>query len=338
MLEFARLAVLALAATLLTAHPRAQEVPAAVVDAAKKEGRVVWYTAFASPRSHESVIRGFEDKYGIKVELLNVRGSELMERVRTEQTVGRFTGDVVQTSEATASLMLDAGVIQPHGGVPNAARAIEGQQATATSVGSIINAFGITVNANLVLPADEPKSWRDLLSPRWKGKILSDDMRAAGGGFAMFSATMEGPGLGEAFHRAMAQQDIVFTRDVGQGERRVARGEYAVWIPQHSGNVSGLQGLPVRVLAPSEGVAYTRLDLAVLKNAPHPNAARLFMNHYLSDEIQLAVSSFGGIPVTRGVNEKLADGARVLERAKLMGTTRVATQDRDFKLANAIYK
>ena len=330
--------LLALAfSALLARGASAQEAPAEMVEAAKREGRVVWYTAFASPRSHETVIKGFEQKYGIKVDLLAMRGGEFEERIRTEQAAGRFLGDVAQLGEASAKRFAEIGLSQPHGGVPNAARMIDGQPADATTMGSIINAFGMTVNTNLVPPADEPKSWRDLLSPKWKGKILSDDMRVTGGGFAMFCALMQAPGLGEEFHRALAKQDITFTRDVGQGERRVARGEYSIWIPQHSGNVGGLQGLPIRVIAPAEGVAYTRLDFSMLRGAPHPDAARLFMNYYLSEDVQLAVSSFGGIPVVKGVVEKLPAG-KVLENAKLMGTTIYATQERYLALANQIYK
>ena len=315
----------------------AQELDAALIEAAKKEGRVVWYTSFASPRSHETVIKGFEARYGIKVDLLSLRGSETEERVRTEQVTGRMIADVLQVGEASAQRLTEIGFIQPHGGVPNAARMIDGQPATDTRVGSIINAFGMTVNVNLVPVEDQPKGWRDLLAPKWKGRILSDDMRAPGGGFSLFCALMDAPGLGEAFHRALARQDIVFTRDVGQSERRVARGEYAIWSPQHSGNVSGLTGLPIKVIAPVEGVAYTRLDMATAKGAPHPNAARLFMNYYLSDAAQLAVSSFGGIPVVKGVVEKLPAG-KVLETGKLMGTTLYASQERYLALAKEIYK
>lgn len=336
MRSFARL-IFAFCAALPALAARAEELPAGVIEAAKREGRLVWYTAFASPRSHETVIRGFEQKYGVKVDLLAMRGGEFEERIRTEQAAGRFLGDVAQLGEASARRFAEIGLSQPHGGVPNAARMIDGQAADALSMGSIINAFGVTVNTSLVPPADEPKSWRDLLSPKWKGKILSDDMRVTGGGFAMFCAIMQAPGLGEEFHRALAKQDITFTRDVGQGERRVARGEYSIWIPQHSGNVGGLQGLPIRVIAPAEGVAYTRLDLALLRGAPRPNAARLFMNYYLSDEAQLSVSSFGGIPVIKGVVEKLPPG-KVLENARLMGTTLYETQTRYLALANEIYK
>jgi ABC-type Fe3+ transport system substrate-binding protein len=101
------------------------------------------------------------------------------------------------------------------------------------------------------------------------------------------------PEFGEEYHRALAKQDLVFTRDIGQSERRVARGEYPIWVPQVSVNIQGLKGLPVRVIMPKEGVAYVRLDQGMLKNAPHPNAARLFMNYYISEENQLMIASMG---------------------------------------------
>jgi iron(III) transport system substrate-binding protein len=333
-----RAAQVATVFALMTLNAQAQQSEAALVEAAKKEGRVTYYTSYVSPALHEAVKKAFERKYGIPVDLLNVRASELEERIRTEQSANRFTGDVIQHGQASITRLSRAGIIQPYGDVPNAANMIEGQPADAIQTGSLITAYAIMVNADLVKPEDEPKSWRDLLNPRWKDKILSDDMRALGGGFALFSAIMQEPSLGEAFHRELAKQNIVFTRDVGQSERRVARGEYPIWIPQISVNILGLKGLPVRVIVPKEGVAYVRLDQAMLKNAPHSNAARLFMNYYLSEENQTLVGSTGLVPVVRNVAEKIPKEQRVMEGAKLMGTILVETQQQYLNLSSEIYK
>jgi iron(III) transport system substrate-binding protein len=336
----AAIATTLLATTLFLAQvpTTAQEAPADLVEAAKKEGRVAFYTSFVSPQLHAAVKSAFEKKYGITVDVLNVRASELEERIRTEQGAGRFLGDVIQHGQASITRLFRTGFVQEHGGVPNMKNMIDGQPPEPHEIGSLITGYAIMVNSNLVKPEDEPKSWRDLLDPKWKGKILSDDMRALGGGFAMFSAIMGEPTLGEAWHRQMATQGPVFTRDVGNSERRVARGEYPIWIPQISVNVQGLKGLPVRVITPKEGVAYVRLDVAMLKNAPRPNAAKLFMNFYLSEEFQTVVGSMGLIPVIKGVAEKIPADKRVLEGAKLMGTIHIETQVDYLKLAGEIYK
>ena len=328
----------AFAAILLTGAAHAQESSAALVEAAKKEGRVAWYTSYVSPQLHEAVKKNFERKYGIPVDLLNVRASELEERLRTEQSAGRFIGDVIQHGQASITRLFRAGNVQEYGDVPNAANMIDGQAAEKWEMGSLITAYAMMVNSSLVKPEDEPKSWRDLLDPKWKGKILADDMRALGGGFAVFSATMGHKDFGEAYHRALAKQEPVFTRDVGQSERRVAHGEYPIWVPQISVNVQGLKGLPVRVIVPAEGVAYVRLDHGMLKNAPHPNAARLFMNYYVSEENQLLVGSMGLLSVTKGVQAKIPPEQRVMEGAKLMGTIHVETQVQWLALASEIYK
>ncbi len=309
---------------------------AALVAAAKAEGKLTFYTSFLGAPFHIAAIKSFEKKYGITVELLDVRASELRERLRTEQAAGRFIGDVIQNGAATMIRSQRDGELQPHGGIPNARRLPPQQSATDTLVPSYILAYGILINTARIKSGEEPRSWKDLLDPVWKGKILSDDARALGGGHVMFSVLQDA--FGRSYHEKLAAQAPVFSRDVGNDERRVARGEYPMRIPQLFSNTTVLKGLPVKLLIPEEGVPYIRFDMALIRNAPHPNAARLFINHYLSDEVQLIYANAGLIPVVGDLKGPIKDEMRALTGAKLLGTTNVDTQDAMLALARDIYK
>jgi iron(III) transport system substrate-binding protein len=308
----------------------------ALVAAAKQEGKLTFYTSFLGAPFHLAAIKSFEKKYGITVELLDVRASELRERLRTEQAAGRFIGDVIQNGAATMIRSQRDGELQPHGGIANTKRLSPLQPATDVLVPSYILAYGILVNTTKVKAEDEPKSWKDLLSPAWKDKILCDDMRAIGGGQVMFSVLQDT--FGRDYHEKLATQQPVFSRDVGNDERRVARGEYPMRIPQLFSNTTVLKGLPVKLVIPQEGVPYIRFDMALLRNAPHPNAARLFINHYLSDEVQLIYANAGLIPVVPTAEGAVKEEMRALTGAKLLGTTNVDTQDAMLALAKEIYK
>jgi iron(III) transport system substrate-binding protein len=331
-------AILAMATGLLAAGAARAETGgmAALVAAAKQEGSVSFYTSFLGAQFHLDIIRAFERKYGIKVQLLDVRASELRERVRTEQASGRFLGDVIQNGAATLVRQEREGVLQPHGGIAATGTLLPAHAATDIRVPSYILGYGILVNAGQVSPEEEPKSWLDLADPKWKGKIISDDMRALGGGSVMFTATQGA--FGEDYHRKLAAQNIIFSRDVGNDERRVARGEYPLRVPQLLSNMSLLKGLPVRLVIPREGVPYIRFDMAVLRNAPHPNAARLLIDFYLSPEAQLIYANAGLVPVVQGVAQKAREEVEPLAGAKLLGTTDPDTQDAMLALAKEIYK
>ncbi|WP_312015572.1 extracellular solute-binding protein [Bradyrhizobium liaoningense] len=324
-----------IAACVATSSARGED-DAALVAAAKAEGKLTFYTSFLGAPFHLAAIKSFEKKYGIPVELLDVRASELRERLRTEQAAGRFIGDVIQNGAATMIRSQRDGELQPHGGIVNARLLSPQQPATDVLVPSYILAYGILVNTTQVKPADEPKSWKDLLDARWKGKIQSDDMRALGGGQVMFSVLQDA--LGRDYHEKLAAQQPIFSRDVGNDERRVARGEFPMRIPQLFSNTTVLKGLPVKLLIPEEGVPYIRFDMALLRNAPHPNAARLFINHYLSEEVQLIYANAGLIPVVDKLNAPIREEMRAMTSARLLGTTNVDTQDAMLALAKEIYK
>ncbi len=323
---------------LVTPAAQAQDADwAKVVAAAKTEGGLVLYTALVGVPSNKAIANAFEKKYGIPVQILEARASELRERMRTEQTAGRFLGDVMFNSE-NQHVVINAEdkTLAPHAPVPNAAQLRDPFKDDGVKSSVMTINYGLLVNNRLVPPGEEPKSWRDLTDPKWKGKILSDDVRAVGGGYVMFYATNEK--FGRAYHEAMASQDIKFTREQREAARRVARGEFAIYIPFITGDAQGLKGLPVRPVMPQEGASYVPYAIAMLKNPPHPNAARLYIDFMLSDEVQMIFGNDGYGVVRNGVIEKLQPEARELVDVKLMGSSDPMRQNEMLDLARSFYK
>ena len=307
-----------------------------VVEAARKEGKLVVYTAAVGQPSHVLVAKAFEARYGIAVSFLEGRASEIRERVRTEQAANRFIGDVSHNGSTTSTLQAEDGAFQPFGALPHLGNLRAPFKATDMRVPVYASAYAILVNTNLVKPADEPRSWADLTDPKWKGKILSDDMRALGGGAVTFFVLTDK--LGRGFHDKLAANQLVFSRDLRASERRVARGDYAIWIPMTTSSYAELKGLPVKLVQPTEGFPYITYEVALLKNAPRPNAARLFMDFFLSDEAQLLHDQQGLSMVTRVVPPAGNEEANARRNAKFLGTTDASRQDDMLKLAKEIYK
>jgi iron(III) transport system substrate-binding protein len=269
--------------------------------------------------------------------VLEARASELRERIRTEQASGKILGDVSHNGSTTTALQLAEGTFQPHGPLPNGKRPVAPFTVDDIRVPIYVIPYGILVNTDMVKPADEPKAWNDLLNPRWKGKILSDDMRALGGGAVFFMVMMQK--FGKEFHEKLAAQQPHMNRELRGNYPRVARGEYPVYAPFTMPDILELKGLPVKAIMPPEGLPYVRFDGAMFKGAPHPNAARLFMDFLLSDEGQLAYGNLGFMPVVGGLESKITGEAKALvAQFKLLGTTDPKLQDDMLKLAKAIYK
>ena len=308
----------------------------AVVSAAKKEGKVVVYNMTLGAPYFKDVLKSFEAKYGISVESLDLRASELAERIRTEQAAGRYLGDAEMISSTMIEEQLQNGdFIDKLPSIPNTANLRPPFKANEFSVPAFNQPMGILINTRMVKEEDIPKSWNDLNNPKWKGKILSDDMRPLGSGNAMFSILQKT--MGNEFNEKLAGQKPVFSRDMRNDARRVARGEYPIYIPQIFAFTSDLKGLPVKIIIPEEGAPTAEMDLAVLKNAPHPNAARLFIQHFLSVESQLIYANAWMLPVIAAAADRADADAKPFVNAKLLGPAKLAERPSMMTLAKKLY-
>lgn len=332
---------LALAAPALVSAPARPQTPdrEALIAAAKKEGRVVVYSAYVSPLTHEPINKLFEQKYGIKVDMFMARGPELRERMRVEAMTGRFLGDVQHNASSTTMTMSDPDkIVEPHGGLPGAARLKPEFAARADTRQAPIFTinYGFLVNTSVVKAGEEPKSWQDLLDPKWKGKILFDDPRTTGGGRVMFHMTVDK--FGRAFHEKMAGQQPTFSRDYGEAVRRVTRGEFAIYAPLIFSQAAPLKGLPVKAVVPAEGVTYGSYCVSVMRNPPHPAAARLLADFYLTDEVQGIYANSGHGIVIRDLKVPVTADAQPFADAKQLVEEDFTRIDQYLALAKEIYK
>ena len=310
---------------------------AKVVEAARKEGTVLVYHAQLGAAHWKKVIDGFQAKYGIKVQELDVRASELTERIRVEQTSGRYLADLEFHGDASIVEQRGAGFVAEHGEIPNMKGLRQEFPADAWAIPAWVQMVCALVNTGLVKTADEPKKWADFLDPKWKGKMISDDMRAVGSGqtqFAVFHKT-----YGPEFLLKLKAQELSFNRDLQQNTRRVARGEYPIVLQQIIAFASDLKGLPVKVIVPQEGCPYTLVSGAILRGAPHPNAARVLINHFLEPETQLIYANAWMGTVAQGVAERLTDAdAKRFAAAKPMGAIRFEERADMLQKATEMFK
>ena len=337
-----RLALAAAIGLIASITSAAAQTPAdwdKIVAAAKAEGTVNFYTGLPGNPTTKKINDAFEKKYGIKVQTLELRATELRERIRSERVGNTATADVMHTSaNQTRQISQGDNTIDKIGPLPNNNRMRKDLQESwldrDLNIPTFLLNYAILTNSNLV--KDPIKSWNDLLDPKWKGKILSDDYRAIGGGSSFFSVTYEK--LGKEYQEKLAAQNVVFTRDMREAERRIARGEFAIYLPWLLNYLPSLKGLPVKAAIPQEGVVYLPYASSILTKAPHPNAARVLIDFMLSDEGQTIYASEGLLPTAEGFSSKLPPDYAELANIKLLGVSKLELTDPMVDAAKALYK
>ena len=285
-----------LSTRVLAAAPPPEPVTQALIDAARKEGQVNYYTSTDLPVA-EKVAKAFEAKYpGIAVRVERSGAERVFQRIGQEYASNIHAVDVVNSSDAAHFIVWKRdGILAPYvpedvARYPAEHRDVDGQFASFRVWLSII-----AYNTNLVKPEDAPKSFADLLDPKWKGKIVKAHPGYSG---TIMTATYQMQrDLGWSYFEKLAKQNIMQVQSSADPPKKLDLGERAVMADGNEYNIFQLKeaGRPVEPVYATEGSPLIIGPNGIFKSSPNPNAARLFQSFCLGREAQQLIIDFGGL-------------------------------------------
>ncbi|MEA2976841.1 MAG: iron(III) transport system substrate-binding protein [Alphaproteobacteria bacterium] len=270
-----------------------------LLEGAKKEGSLTLYSSL-SPEEITAIGTAFEAKYGIKLQNWRGDSENIVRRAVVEARAGRYDVDVAETSGTEMEALKRENLLRelrlpvfddllPQAIMPH-------RQWIATRLIVFVAAY----NTNIIKPADAPKTYEDLLDPKWKGKlgIESDDAN-----WLMTAADTLGRQKTEKLFRDIVSTNGMSVRKghtllaqlVVSGEVPLALTAYVNRIDQYKS-----RGAPVEPLFLSPVIALPT-GAGIMRNAPHPYAAVLFMDYLLSPEGQQILATLQSIPTNRKV-------------------------------------
>ena len=266
------------------------------LEAAKKEGKVVWYTSLALTSS-EKVAKLFEAAYpGIKVEVHRTGSERILQRVMQELQANIKIADVVHTSDAGHYVLLkDKKLLLKYtpAGIDGFPGAFKDKDGYHYGLRATVNV--IAYNTKIIPAAEAPKTWKDLLDPKWKGKLVTAHPGYSGVIATHVLALVQLHGWD--YFKQLAQNKPMLVQSavdpsgiVASGERPIAAdgGDYTFYQVKKKGN-------PVEIVFPKEGVPLVVSPSAITSFAPHPNAAKLFTDFIFSRDLQQVLADSEGL-------------------------------------------
>ncbi len=268
------------------------------LDAARREGKVVVYNNW-QPNGIEALLQHFREAVpGIQTEQIRLGSNPLIERFQTEFTAGRNLCDVLVTYPDER---FENGIAQ--GWLAQWTPPELGNFSAGINTGNMLFTIQhsrecIIWNRNLVKPADAPKEWIDLFDPKWKGRVgINPAWRSVA--VQRLIALWEKLGITDSAERLKAN-DVRFFEGSGGIIQAVIRGDVRVaHLTDVPLNPLLDDGAPIGFVYPKSGTTLSANRAAVAGRAPHPNAAKVFVNWLMTADGQTKLQTLCGLPVTR---------------------------------------
>jgi ABC-type Fe3+ transport system substrate-binding protein len=253
-----------------------------LIAGAKREGTVTLYSS-ATLADQSAILGAFQAKYGIKVQQWRGSSEDIRNRALTEYAGGRFDADLAETAGSEMEIMVREQLLQALTTPASAALIPQARMPHQSWIATRLSVFVGAYNTNIVKPADVPKGYEDLRDPKWKGK-LGIEVDDANWFLSTVGFLGEQKGL-RLFHDIVAANGIsvrkghtLLANFVGSGEVPLALTAYSYRVEQ----MKNVEGAPVELLYLPPVVALPT-GAGVFKKAPHPYAALLLLDFYLTD-------------------------------------------------------
>jgi iron(III) transport system substrate-binding protein len=270
------------------AAPPPSAITPALIEAAKKEGRCSFYTAMDLAFA-ERLGRTFEAKYpGVAVRVERSGAERIYTRIAQEYASNIHSVDVVNTADQSHCIVWKRNewlaAYLPEEVAQHFDKTYYDPDGLHVTTRILVSPLGY--NTNLVKPEDAPKSFADLLDPKWAGKMVKAHPAYSGTIMnATFQITRD---LGWDYLEKLAKQRVLQVQSVTDTPKKIALGERAIMVDGAGYLVirNKEAGQPVDVIYPTEGTPLATGPSAIFKAAPNPNAARLFQNWMHGREAQ----------------------------------------------------
>jgi ABC-type Fe3+ transport system substrate-binding protein len=274
--------------------------------AANKEGSVTVYalttlTPEQLPRLQELWKKDYP---GIKIDLTTGRPVDVTTKVSTEFDAKAHVADVAQLGGSTGRQLDRMGALEPFNppavqdpSVKWRINPLQDEAQRGTNLAGTLSYVPIWINSQLVKPEDEPHTHLDVTDPKWKGKIVWDVPWSAGYGWNEYYLGKKTYGMD--WVTKMQAQNVSFSPDTNNGPNVIARGEDSILLANLGSDTAVRlihDGQPLKAIWPDDFTYGSANGFDVIKSAPHPNAAKVFVNWWFSQAGQQFYNDLGQWP------------------------------------------
>ena len=275
---------------------------AALIDGAKKEGKLVWYTSMAVDTSKPLLDAFLNEHPYIKAELIRLGEEQLVNRILTEIRAGRWSFDVLSTS--SIATMIERKIIAPYLAPERDQFMDQFKDPQGYWTGVFVNNLVLAYNTKMLAAKDSPKDYADLLQPKWKGQMLMDSTDYDWFGTLI---TIWGREKTVKYMQQLAKQDPLWRRGHGLTAQLLGAGEVPLaWAYNFRIERMKREGAPVEWIETFDPIVVTISGIALSSKASHPNTAKLLINFATSRKGQEMVREMRRIPARTDVKPAAA--------------------------------
>ena len=281
------------------------------IEAAKKDGRLVVYGTMQTD-IFELLQKSFQKKTGITIDYWRTSATKVMERALSEARAGKALFDLVMATEDTMRIMLKEGILAKYDSPMNKdfpKDAIDPQLGPRARN----HIIGILYNKNSIKPADAPKTLDDLVKPQYRGKLVMADptLHTTTAQWLANVHKLIGADKADKFVRDLAAMKPTLVESFGPAAERVTSGEIPIGISYvYYVYLNGLKGAPLDYVRTGKFLGDASY-LTLFHKAPHPNAAKAFIDFFLDEESMTTMAKAGEFVNRKGVYPPVPDADKI---------------------------